>query len=438
MARTIRDTNLESREARGRLKARGKPHYRLIEPGLHLGYRKPRGRKGRPAVAGKWVVRHYIGNQAYTVETIGTADDTADADGFAVLNFAQAQVRARDLMVKRAAEANGHNHTGPLTVARVMIDYLAWLDDKGKPTYDSRKRIEAHVLPALGAVEVSGLTTKLLHDWHVGLAKQAPRIRTGKGDPQRHKRAENVAAEEWTRRRRTSANRTLTILRAALNKAFRDGRVASDAAWRRVEPFESVDAARVRYLSLAEAQRLINAAAPNFRRLLQAALSSGARYSELSRLTVDSFNPDAGTLFVTKSKTGRARHIHLTAEGAEFFSDLVAGRAGSEIMLLKDDGNAWKADHQSIPMREACERAKIDPPVGFHQLRHTWASHATMNGVPLMVVAKNLGHADTRMVEKHYGHLAPNYIADVIREKAPKFGFSRDRKVVAIQPQPKK
>jgi hypothetical protein len=31
-----------------------------------------------------------------------------------------------------------------------------------------------------------------------------------------------------------------------------------------------------------------------------------------------------------------------------------------------------------------------------------------MNGVPLMVVAKNLGHADTRMVEKHYGHLAPS------------------------------
>jgi hypothetical protein len=35
-----------------------------------------------------------------------------------------------------------------------------------------------------------------------------------------------------------------------------------------------------------------------------------------------------------------------------------------------------------------------------------------MNGVPLMVVAKNLGHADTRMVEKHYGHLAPSYVAD--------------------------
>ena len=63
-------------------------------------------------------------------------------------------------------------------------------------------------------------------------------------------------------------------------------------------------------------------------------------------------------------------------------------------------------------MRAACERAKIDPPVGFHQLRHTWASHAVMGGMPLPVVAKNLGHVDTRMVERHYGHLAPSYVAD--------------------------
>jgi hypothetical protein len=44
-----------------------------------------------------------------------------------------------------------------------------------------------------------------------------------------------------------------------------------------------------------------------------------------------------------------------------------------------------------------------------------------MNGTPLLVVAKNLGHADTRMVEKHYGHLAPSFIADAIRAGAPRY-----------------
>ena len=66
-------------------------------------------------------------------------------------------------------------------------------------------------------------------------------------------------------------------------------------------------------------------------------------------------------------------------------------------------------------MREANARAKLRPRISFHGLRHTWASLSVMAGVPLIVVAKNMGHADTRMVEKHYGHLAPGFIADAIR-----------------------
>ncbi len=65
--------------------------------------------------------------------------------------------------------------------------------------------------------------------------------------------------------------------------------------------------------------------------------------------------------------------------------------------------------------------------VNFHCLRHTWASHAVMNGVPLMVVARNLGHVDTRMVEKHYGHLAESYITDAIRTDGPRFGSAESR-----------
>jgi len=83
-------------------------------------------------------------------------------------------------------------------------------------------------------------------------------------------------------------------------------------------------------------------------------------------------------------------------------------------------------------MDVANERASIDPPINFHGLRHTWASHAVMNGVPLLVVAKNLGHSDTRMVEKHYGHLAPSSVADAIRAGAPRFGSAELSNVTPI------
>ena len=102
-------------------------------------------------------------------------------------------------------------------------------------------------------------------------------------------------------------------------------------------------------------------------------------------------------------------------------------------MLTKSDGSRWLAHHQARPMREACKNAKIDPPANFHALRHTYASLAIMNTAPLNVVAHNLGHADTRMVQKHYGHLAPSYIADRIRETAPTFGIEADGKVVPMR-----
>ena len=50
-----------------------------------------------------------------------------------------------------------------------------------------------------------------------------------------------------------------------------------------------------------------------------------------------------------------------------------------------------------------------------------------------MVVAKNLGHVDTRMVERVYGHLAQNYIVDAIRAGAPKYGIANDKKVIALK-----
>ena len=84
-------------------------------------------------------------------------------------------------------------------------------------------------------------------------------------------------------------------------------------------------------------------------------------------------------------------------------------------------------------MREAVAAAKIEPGISFHGLRHTWASLAVMNGMPLMVVARNLGHADTRMVEMHYGHLKQDYVTEEIRKGAPKFGFKPNTRVVSMK-----
>jgi integrase len=323
-------------------------------------------------------------------------------------------------MVERANKAAGK--TGPLTVKDAVDAYIGFLETNRKSARFSRYAADAFILPELGALEVNALTADQLRKWHADLAKAGARIRTKQGDVQRFKEINDP--DEHQRRRKSTANRILTVLKAALNMAWgdRDKGISSDSAWRRVKPFQGVDAARIRYLTLAEATRFLNGCAPDFRRLARGALETGARYGELMRLKVSDFNPDSGTIAVRQSKSSKARHVVLTEEGAAFFQTITAGRPGSSFLFEKEDGNPWKPSHQKVPINEANTRGKITPHANFHALRHTWASHAVMNGVPLIVVAQNMGHADTRMVEKHYGHLAPSYVAEAIRAGAPRFG----------------
>jgi hypothetical protein len=56
-----------------------------------------------------------------------------------------------------------------------------------------------------------------------------------------------------------------------------------------------------------------------------------------------------------------------------------------------------------------------------------------MAGTPMAVIARQLGHADTRMTEKHYAHLAPNYVAQTIRENFPILGFADSTQVTSLQ-----
>ena len=417
MAKRIRDADLETRAARTKLKAQGKPYYKSVGQGIHVGYRK--GKR-----VGKWVVRRYIPGPpaTYTVATIADADDFADADGSRVLTFWQAQEHAR----------KGSKQKGPAsayTVAQAIADYLEELEGRASHN-DTKLRLEAYALPAFGNQPVNGLTADAIKKWHRGLAHAPRRLRTKQGSVQRAG-ALNLDDPDVARRRKVSANRILALLKAALNHAFNNSKAASDVEWRRVKPFKDVNQSRTRYLTLAECKRLVNAADPDFRLLVRAALETGARYSHLARLRVGDFNPDSGTLHIRPQsrpgKQGKGFHIVLTDDGQSFFSQLAAGRAASELMLKRE----WKPSEQARPMKAACTRAKIEPPVGIHQLRHTWASHAVMAGMPLPVVAKNLGHVDTRMVEKHYGHIGPSYVAETVRKHAPRFGVNEPPKVVS-------
>ena len=421
MARTVRNAKLDTRSARARLAANKSGYWVPITRGFAVGYRK--GPKG-----GAWLVRLIEPGRRHET-TLGAADDALDADGERVLDYAQAQAKARLWL----AAIDAGERAGPYTVDRCLDDYIADYKRRGGKALD-RLENAADVLirPTLGCSEISGLTAGTLRSWHASLAEAPARLRTGKKAPIRNQRLVDPSDPDAVRRRRATANRILTVLKAALNLAFRDGHVASDEAWRRVKPFREADAPKIRYLSHDEARRLVNTCDPGFRPLVQCALLTGARYGEITGFRVADFDRDAGTVTVRASKGGGRRHIVLNEDGTALFERLIAGKPGSALIFIRPDGSRHGRSQQRRPLIAACERAAIDPPASFHILRHTYATHLLQAGAPLPVIAANLGHADARMTERHYAHLVPSHVAQVIRAAMPRLGLVEPGSVVPL------
>ena len=428
MARTVRDTRLENRSQRSELDVRGKPYWRALESGLHLGYRRTK------AGGGSWVARRFMGEGRYSETGLGLADDLQAADGCSVFSFTDAQGAAREWWKARQREDMGvAPDTGPYTVTDAIRDYFEAREHRGsKGVKADQHAAEARIIPELGSIEAARLTTRRLRAWHVALASANKLVRTKLSATKRATKALDAKDEDAVRARRSTANRILTILKAALNYAFHEGRIASDDAWRKVKPFREVETPVVRFLTAGEWLRLINACEKDFRHLVRGALLTGCRYGELTRLRAGDYNREAGTVTVRLSKAGKSRHVVLNDEGRELLDGLTAGRGPRDLIFRRAGGGAWLASQQQRPLSEASGRAKIDPAATFHILRHSYASALAMRGVPMGVIAAQLGHSDTRMTEKHYAHLSPSYVADTIRAALPSFGGGEKSNVVAL------
>jgi integrase len=358
MAGTVRYTKIETRTARMKLKPGKKMYWRNLVLGrLSVGYQ--RKASGLP---GRWVARTTLGGDRWRISPLGLADDYADAasPSTGVLAFEDAAATAL-----KSFRAEG----GPatiVTVADAIADYVEWLKAHRASGSDAEGRAKKLILPALGRLRLSELTTARLNSWRDALAEAPALLRTGLAAPQRYKKPPTTVGEK--RARRATANRTWSILRGALNRAFVAGYVEDDTAWRRVKPFAKVSAARPGYLTVAEGARLINGADPDFRPLVKGALLTGCRYGELLAARVRDYVN--GKLHVARSKSGRPRDVVLTEEGVAFFAALSVGRAGDVLLFTHANGEPWSKSQQAQPMREACERASIKPAVGFHQLAY--------------------------------------------------------------------
>ncbi|MDR2561788.1 MAG: site-specific integrase [Holophagales bacterium] len=436
MAKTKHGGKLHSRRVRQQLE-RGKRHMEQISLGCYLVYRRPKS-----GAAGSWQTCFvHPETKKQTRETIALADDFQKPDGKTVLSFHQAHAAAlawfgEQKKMNNIDATSGQMSNDPFTVANGMDAYFKDAERRGvKGVPQDRYRANAWILPAFGSVQISELTRDGIERWLDEMANSPRKVRTGAG--REPKINPPPSTDEQKRARKESANRVLSVFKAALNYCM-DRKLAdsSDRPWQLVKRFKGTTKARIRFLSIEEQVRLVDACPDDFGQLVRGALLTGCRYGEMTRVQCKDYDHLSGSVFVAESKSGKPRHVFLTKEGSELFDELTANLDPEDYVFTNGtEGRGkpslgrrrWRSKEQCLKIREACKKAGIEPAT-FHELRHTYASMLVNRGCVLSVVAELLGHSSIKMVEKHYGHLSRNTVRDELLRAMPRLGILKQAK----------
>lgn len=207
-------------------------------------------------------------------------------------------------------------------------------------------------------------------------------------------------------------NNDRVLLSALFNSAIEDGYLHSNPM-KKVKKAKE-DKRQKEWLTEKELQLLADALRPEIKPIVLFLASTGLRKNELAHLRWSDLNLERKTLTV-KNREG---------EGAKSRQERTIPLAEQVIALLQNlpDKDVYVFPKlQEKTFREhgfwktvsrAAKRASIKKCTP-HTLRHTFASHLVRRGVPLLVIAKLLGHSHTRTSEL-YSHLAPDDLHDFV------------------------
>lgn len=222
---------------------------------------------------------------------------------------------------------------------------------------------------------------------------------------------------------RKTINNRLTVLRKCLHTAY-DWLDLVGAppkiVWLKCPP------PRTNYLAAEECGLLLLHSSGTIREMILAALRTGMRQGELKGLqwtSIDWLNRSVAVRHsrsdYTKSlgspKGNRERHIPLDIDLCEVLS---ARKRAEGYVFLDSNGQPFTHMKVSKALAEICHRAGLRK-VGWHTLRHTFASHLAMNGTPLHIVQALLGHSSITTTMR-YAHVAPSALRTAIELANPR------------------
>lgn len=286
---------------------------------------------------------------------------------------------------------------------------------KNKPSSVETKEmiLRLHIKPRLGHLRLDEVTYAVIEDFKIALSKTpVANVEKLHGETKRREAGDKP-------RKTLSAktiNNCLTVLRRMLVVARKRGLIETvpDVEWLKAErpDFD--------FLDFGEADRLVVAADGEWRTMILVALRTGMRQGELLALRWQDVDLVAGRVTVRQNvvwghvgtpKSGKPREIPL---GDEVKAALKAQRHLRGPLVFCDFGGRMLTSGEAKhPLWRACKRAGLRQ-VGWHVLRHSFASHLTMRGASIRAVQELLGHATITMTMR-YAHLAPEIAREAVK-----------------------
>lgn len=290
------------------------------------------------------------------------------------------------------------------TVAEFHVVYLdsKRLDAKPSTMITTECDFRTHIVPRLGHLRLDEVTYAVIEDFKLALIKTQSANTTHKPRLLRPKSVHNL----------------LVHVSDMLGVARKRGLIAAmpEIDWIKIPPSE------FDFLDFDEADRLVAAAEGEWRTMIFVALRTGLRMGELLGLRWIDVDLSAGRIIVRQAcvkghfgipKSGKSREIPL---GDNVIEALAAHRHERGPLVFCDAaGKPLTAGLLAWPLKRALKAAGLkEREIGWHVLRHTFASHLAMRGQTLKVIQELLGHASiaTTMI---YAHLAPHVAREAVR-----------------------
>jgi integrase len=184
------------------------------------------------------------------------------------------------------------------------------------------------------------------------------------------------------------------------------------------------------YLSFDESELLLSHADGVTREIILTALKTGMRLGELIGLQWASIDWHNKLIIVQHSwsqyakalgspKSNRVRHVGMTTDLYEMF---LKSKKSTGFVFLDAKGEHFNQHRLGRSLAAVCKKAGLRH-IGWHTLRHTFASHLVMRGAPVPAVQELMGHATIDMTMR-YTHLAPSTMRTAIDLLNPSWALS--------------